>query len=268
MEKVKSQDGTNIAYEKIGSGLPLILVDGAMCYSSSGPMGPLASQLSKWFTVYTYDRRGRGGSSDTQPYAIEREIEDIEAIIEETGSSVFVYGISSGAVLALKAAGALGSKIRKLAVYEPPFTFGDDARKAAESYTNSLNELLSVDRRGDAVELFMKKVGMPPEAIAGMRQSPMWSASEALAPTLAYDNAIMGDGSVPIDDAKAAKILTLVLDGGNSPAFMHEAADVLSEELPSVQRSTLEGQTHDVAPEVLAPILKKFFVGDKTNDYS
>lgn len=268
MKKVISKDGTRIAYEKIGSGLPLILVDGAMCYSLSGPMKPLASQLSSWFTVYTYDRRGRGESSDTQPYAIEREIEDIEAVIEEAGNSVFVYGISSGAVLALKAASELGNKIQKLALYEPPFTFGADARKEAESYTNSLNELLSADRRGDAVELFMKKVGIPPEAIAGMRQSPMWPELEALAPTLAYDNAIMGDGSIPIDDVEAAKIPTLVLDGGNSPAFMHEAADVLAEAMPSVQRSTLESQTHDVAPEVLAPILKKFFMGGKTNGYS
>src|SRR5690625_2525769 len=113
MEKVISKDGTYIAYEKIGTGLPLILVDGAMCYSSSGPMGPLASNPSKWFTVYTYDRRGRGESNDTQPYVIEREIEDMEALIEETGGSAFVYGISSGAVLALKATGVLGNKIQR-----------------------------------------------------------------------------------------------------------------------------------------------------------
>lgn len=262
MKNVISKDGTRIAYNKIGAGPPLILVDGAMCYSSSGPMGPLASQLSRWFTVYTYDRRGRGESGDTQPYAIEREIEDIKAIIEKTGSSVFMYGISSGAVLALKTAEALGHNIQKLALYEPPFTFGDDARKETEAYTNSLNELLSADRRGDAVELFMKKVGVPSEAIAGMRQSPMWSASEALAPTLAYDNAIMGDSSVPIADAEAVKIPTLVLDGGNSPAFMHEAADTLTKALPLCSRSTLEGQTHDVDPEVLAPSLKSFYIGD------
>lgn len=208
MKNVISKDGTRIAYNKIGAGPSLILVDGAMCYSSSGPMGPLASQLSRWFTVYTYDRRGRGESGDTQPYAIEREIEDIKAIIEKTGSSVFMYGISSGAVLALKTAVALGHNIQKLALYEPPFTFGDDARKESEAYTNSLNELLSADRRVDAVELFMKKVGVPSEAIAGMRQSPMWSTSEALAPTLAYDNAIMGDSSVPpVADAEAVKFL-------------------------------------------------------------
>ncbi|WP_188454821.1 alpha/beta fold hydrolase [Virgibacillus oceani] len=262
MNKVISKDGTRIVYEKIGTGLPVILVDGAMCYRASGPMRPLASLLSKWFTVYTYDRRGRGESSDTQPYKIKREIEDLEALIGEAGDTAFVYGISSGAVLALKAAGALGSKIQKLALYEPPFTFGEDARVASESYTNSLNELLSAGRNGDAVELFMKNVGIPEKVIVGMRQSPMWSQSEALAPTLAYDDAIMGDGTVPIDDAKAVAIPALVLDGGSSPLFMHEAADSLNESMPSARRYTVKEQTHDVDPEVLAPILQEFFKED------
>lgn len=256
-----SNDGTHIAFTASGTGFPVILVDGAMCYRASGPMKPLASLLSEHFTVYTYDRRGRGESSDTQPYAIEREIEDLEALIEVAGGSVFVYGISSGAVLALRSAGALVGKIRKLALYEPPFTFGEDARHASESYTKQLLDFLEADRRGDAIELFMRTVGLPPQAIAGMRHTPMWPAWEALAPTLAYDNAILIDGLARLDESSKVQVPALVLDGGKSLAFMEEAADAVAKMIPSALRRTLEGQTHDVAPDVLAPVLSEFFIG-------
>lgn len=239
----------------------LILVDGALCCRS---MVKLASQLSKKFTVCSYDRRGRGESGDMLPYAIQREIEDIEALIEELGGTVCVYGISSGAVLALKAASALGNKIKKLAIYEPPFTFGDEAHMASVSYTNSLNELLMYDRRGDAVEHFLKTVGLSSEAITGMRQAPMWHALEALAPTLAYDNAIMGDGSIPAKEAKADRVPALVLVGGNSPAFMHEAAEAIAKVLPFAQKYTLKDQTHDVAAEAISPFLEEFFKEDSS----
>jgi pimeloyl-ACP methyl ester carboxylesterase len=261
MSQVISKDGTSIAYDKTGIGPPVLLVDGAMTYRAFfGLKGPLFAELSKHFTVYTYDRRGRGESTDTKPYAVEREIEDIGALIKEAGGSVYLFGISSGAVLALKAAAELGAaRVMKLALYEPPLTFGDEAKQASSQYTRQLTELLEADRRGDAVALFMTIAGQSAEMIEGMRQSPEWPIMEALAPTLAYDNAIMGDSPLPVDAAKDATMPTLVLDGSASPVFMHEAADALAKAMPHSERKTLDGQTHEVSPKVLAPVLITFF---------
>jgi pimeloyl-ACP methyl ester carboxylesterase len=168
--------------------------------------------------------------------------------------------MSSGGVLALEA--ARGLAITKLAVYELPFNSGDEhARQAAERYTQQLAALLNEGRRGDAVALAMTTWGAPPEAIAGMRQAPIWPLFEAVAPTLAYDDAIMGDGSVPTARLASITVPTLVMDGGASPAFMHNAAQATAHALPNGQRRTLEGQTHDVAPQVLAPVLVEFFQG-------
>jgi len=169
--------------------------------------------------------------------------------------------MSSGAVLAIDAA-ARGLAITKLALYEPPFNSGDDtARQASESYTRQLTALLAEGRRGDAVALAMTTWGAPAEAIAGMRQTPIWSLFESVAPTLAYDNAIMGDGSVPTERLTSVTVPTLVMDGGASPAFMHNAAQAAAHALPNAQHRTLEDQTHDVAPDALAPVLEKFFAG-------
>lgn len=211
------------------------------------------------FLVCSYDRRGRGESGDTPPYAIQREIEDLEALIEQLGGSAYVYGISSGAVLAIKAAVSLGNKIKKLAIYEPPFTLSEEGRKASRTYAQLLDDLLSNDRHGEAVELFMKYVGMPSEAIAGMRQSPMWHAMEAIAPTLAYDNAMMGDSSIPKSQVEKVAQSTLVLAGGNSPGFMQEAANVITNLIPSSKLRVLENQSHGVEAEVIAPYLEQFF---------
>lgn len=261
MSQVISKDDTSIAYDKTGTGPAVLLVDGAMTDRAFfGLKGPLSMELSKHFTVYTYDRRGRGESADTKPYAVEREIEDIEALIEEAGGSVYLFGISSGGVLALKAAAKLGAaKVAKLALYEAPLFLSDENKQASVQYSRQLAELLEADRRGDAVALFMAFVGQPAEIIESMRQSPEWPIMEALAPTLEYDNAIMGDGSLPVDAAKAATMPTLILDGGASPAFMHEAADALADAMQHAERKTLEGQTHEVSPEALAPVLVAFF---------
>ncbi len=263
MQKVTSKDGSEIAFDKIGQGPALILVGGAFQHRAIDPQtAQLAALLSPHLTVFHYDRRGRGDSGDTPPYAVEREVEDIQALIAKAGGSAFVFGMSSGGVLALKAA-ARGLAITKLVFYEPPFNSGDEnARRASENYTKQLTALLAENRRGDAVALAMTTWGAPAEAVAGMRQTPVWSMFESVAPTLAYDNAIMGDGSVPTDDAKAVKAPTLVLDGGNSPALMKHAADALAQVLPNAQRRTLEGQAHDVAPGVLAPVLEEFYKSD------
>ncbi len=262
MNKVPSQDGTPIAFDRSGEGPAVILVGGAFQYRAIDPRTTqLAASLSQHFTVFHYDRRGRGDSGDTQPYAVEREIEDLEALIQEAGGSAFVFGMSSGAVLSLEAA-ARGLTIKKLALYEPPFNAGDDtARQAAEHYTKQLTALLAAGRRGDAVALAMTTFGAPAEAVAGMRQTPLWSLFEAVVPTLAYDNTIMGDGSVPTKLMASVTVPTLVIDGGASPAFMQNAAQAAADALPNAGRRTLEGQTHDVAPEVLAPVLEEFFAG-------
>jgi pimeloyl-ACP methyl ester carboxylesterase len=193
------------------------------------------------------------------PYAVQREIEDLEALIEEAGGSAYVFGMSSGAVLALRAA-ARGLEIKRLALYEPPFNSGDpSAHQASEYYTGQLTGLLSEGRRGDAVAFAMTTFGVPAGAIAGLRQTPMWPAFESVAPTLAYDDAIMGDGSVPTGLLESVTAPALVMDGGESPAFMHNAAKAVTDSLPNAQRSTLQGQTHDVDPEILAPVLAGFF---------
>lgn len=262
MNQIMSNDGTVIAFDRSGQGPAVILVGGAFQYRAiDPPTAQLAALLAQHFTVFHYDRRGRGESGDTQPYAVEREVEDLEALIHEAGGSAFVFGMSSGGVLALEAA-ARGLAITKLAAYELPFNSGDEhARQAAERYTQQLAALLNEGRRGDAVALAMTTWGAPLEAIAGMRQAPIWPLFEAVAPTLAYDDAIMGDGSVPTARLASITVPTLVMDGGASPAFMHNAAQATAHALPNGQRRTLEGQTHDVAPQVLAPVLVEFFQG-------
>src|SRR5260221_862552 len=262
MNQVISKDGTVIAFDRLGEGPALILVGGAFQHRAIDPRtAQLAALLAQHFTVFHYDRRGRGESGDTQPYAVEREVEDLEALIHEAGGSAFVFGMSSGGVLALEAA-ARGLAITKLAAYELPFNSGDEhARQAAERYTQQLAALLNEGRRGDAVALAMTTWGAPPEAIAGMRQAPIWPLFEAVAPTLAYDDAIMGDCSVPTARLGSITVPTLVMDGGASPAFMHNAAQATAHALPHGQRGTLEGQTHDFAPQGLAPVLVEFFQG-------
>src|SRR5438270_3255979 len=225
MKQVISKDGTAIAFDRSGQGPAIILVGGAFQHRAIDPKtAQLAALLAQHFTVFHYDRRGRGDSSDTQPYAVQREVEDLDALIKEAGGSAFVFGMSSGAALAIVAV-ACGLAITKLALYEPPFNSGDDtARQASENYTRQLTALLTQGRRGDAVALAMTTWGAPAEAIAGMRQTPIWPLFEAVAPTLAYDNAIMGNGSVPTQRLASIAVPTLVIDGGASPAFMHNAA--------------------------------------------
>jgi pimeloyl-ACP methyl ester carboxylesterase len=258
---VISKDGTRIAFDQSGSGPALILVDGAICYRGFGPMRPLSALLAPHFTVFAYDRRGRGDSGNTLPYAVEREIEDIDALIRQAGGSAFVYGTSSGAALALRAA-AHGLAIKKLVMYEPPFNPDNSpaARQELVKYTTRLTELLAADCRGDAVALFMNRVGTPAEAVAGMRQAPVWPMFEAVAPTLAYDDAILGH-SVPTDVAAQVTTPTLVMAGGATYPFMHETAHMLEAAMPNAQRRTLDGQTHDAAPEAVAPVLVEFFAG-------
>jgi len=268
MSKVLSKDGTAIAFDRSGQGPALILVTGAI--ATRADAASLAASLSPHFTVFAYDRRGRGDSGDTPPYAVEREVEDLDALIDEAGGSAFVFGHSSGAVLALEAARLLPTKIAKLALYEPPFRVDGSRAPAPVDFLERLNGLLAAGRRGDAVELFQTVVGIPPEMIAQFRRSPIWLGMEAVAHTLAYDVTIMGDtqrGSpLPLRKWASVTVPTLVMDGTlflgreENHAWMRHGADELSRVLPDAQRRTLEGQDHGAADEVLVPALKEFFL--------
>jgi pimeloyl-ACP methyl ester carboxylesterase len=263
MAKVISKDGTTIAYEKKGTGQPVILVDGALGYRALGFGTQLVDLLAPHFTVYAYDRRGRGESGNSKPFAVEREVEDIEALINSAGGKAFVYGISSGACLALEAAMKLGHKIKKLALYEPPYNSAKEALQPWKEYRRQVAELVSANRRDDAVALFMRFVGAPDAMIEGMRQAPLWPLFEASAPTLPYDAAAMGeDRSVPVGRAAKVTAETLVMDGGASLQmipFMHETATALANAIPRAHERLLEGQRHDVDAKVLAPALIDFF---------
>ncbi len=263
MRTVTSKDGTTIAFDQVGEGPALIIVGGATVTRQAETSA--AAALGQHFTVFAYDRRGRGDSGDTLPYAVEREVEDIEALIAEAGGSAFVFGHSSGAVLALEAARLLPTKIKKLAIYEPPFIIDDSRPAGVQDYVKRLNEFVSSGRRGDAVALFMTQVGVPPEGIAQARTSPMWPGLEAIAHTLAYDGTIMGDtmsgDPATINKWAVVRAPTLVMDGELSPPFMHHSAEAIAELLPNGQHRRYAGQDHGVADDVLTPALVQFFIG-------
>ena len=262
MKTVRSLDGTSIAYETAGSGPPLILVDGALCHRTFGPMPKLARQLASRFTVVTYDRRGRGDSGDTLPYDPMREVEDLDALIEAAGGSAFVYGISSGAALALEAA-AHGLSIRRLALYEAPFIVDDSRPPLPGDYVARLSAMIATGHRGDAVTLFMTTVGVPRVFLALMRLMPAWSKLKAVAHTLVYDFRLVGlhqrGRPLPRDAWAGVTVPTLVMDGGRSPAWMRTAMLSLAEVLPNATYRTLPGQTHMVKAHAHVPPLVEFF---------
>jgi pimeloyl-ACP methyl ester carboxylesterase len=261
MNTVTSKDGTTIAFDTSGEGPPLLVVGGAL--NDRHAAATLAGLLAPSFTVYAYDRRGRGDSGDTPSYAVEREVEDLQALIEDAGGIAFAFGHSSGAVLALEAAVATPG-ITKLVLYEPPFIVDDSRPPLPDDYVSHLKELAATDRRGEAVEYFMTRgVGVPAEAIPSMRESPFWPSLEAVAHTLWYDGVIMGENMVgkPLsaDRWSSVTIPTLVIDGGASPPPMRNAVQQLVDVLPNARRLTMEGQTHEVDPTLLAPVLTEFF---------
>ncbi|HEU0026570.1 MAG TPA: alpha/beta hydrolase [Ktedonobacterales bacterium] len=262
MPTVVSRDGTPIAYDTRGAGPAVILVDGALGFRSFGASNELADLLAPDFMVYAYDRRGRGESGNTQPFAVEREVEDIEALIDSAGGQAHLYGISSGGALALEAAIRLQNKVTKLAIYEVPYDSSADGIKAWHEYRAALTEAVAADRRSDAVALFMKFVGVPDDMLAGMRQTPMWPMLESVAPTLPYDAAALGpDRVVPAERAAAVTAPTLVMDGGASIVvmpFMRDSAEALTQAIPNAQHHVLEGQRHDVDAKALAPVLAAF----------
>jgi pimeloyl-ACP methyl ester carboxylesterase len=263
VKKVFSKDGTAIAFNRVGDGPPVILVDGALCYRAFGSSRPLAKLLAQHFTVFTYDRRGRGDSDDTAPYAVEREVEDIEALVNEAGGAAFIWGTSSGAVLALEATNRL-TGIKKVALYEAPFIV-DDSHPTTQDDWVRINEAVAANRRNDAVKFFMKLLGLPAFFIALLRLTPVWSKLKAVAHTIPYDGAIVQDNQrgkpLPANRWTSVTVPTLVMDGGKSPAWMRHANRSLANLLPNAQHRTLKRQTHMVKAEAHAPTLVEFFKG-------
>ena len=251
MGTVTSEDGTRIAFDQSGEGPPIILVVGAFNDRATG--APLARFLEQYFTVFNYDRRGRGESGDTGPYAIEREIEDLDALIAQAGGSACVFGYSSGATLALRAA-AYGLNISRIALYEPPPTGAKAGQLAPQ-----LTELITTGRRGNAVELFQTEaVGIPAAIVAQMRNAPFRPALEKMAHTLVYESIILE--SLPTGLLASIRVPTLVIDGEESPEVMRHAAQSLAESLPDGRYRTLKGQGHDIVPDVVGPALEAFFL--------
>ena len=267
MNTVQSKDGTVIAFSRSGKGPALVLVDGALCHRKFGPMAGIAALLTPHFTVYTFDRRGRGESADTKPYSIEREIEDIAAIIKEAGGTAYLFGTSSGAALALEAAARLIG-VRKAALYEAPFYFDDAHPPRPSDYLAKVTALIATDRRTDALKLFMRTVGMPAIFINAMRWMPVWRKLKRVAHTLPYDLTIVADTKAgkPLSVERWASVTMPVLTavGGKSPEWWQTAMKELAGVLPNAQHVTLPGQTHMVKASVLCPVLKGFLTNSTT----
>ncbi|WP_196469030.1 alpha/beta fold hydrolase [Planomonospora sp. ID91781] len=259
MTTVTSHDGTRIALEQVGAGPTLVMVDAAGGFRGFGPMGPLAERLVDRFTVVTYDRRGRGESGDTPPYAVRREIEDLAAVIEASGGSAFVHGFSSGAVLGLLAAAA-GVPISMLSLLEPPIDLdrssqeGDQGDLAAE-----IDELVTAGRRADAVEHFHRSIGVPEEMTAGMRQAPFFPMLEGIAHTLAYDSRMTS--ALSHDALRFVTVPALVISSESSDDRLRGWAEGAAAALPRGRHLALKGDWHGVPDDVLAPALVGFFGG-------
>ncbi|MEI7034831.1 alpha/beta fold hydrolase [Streptomyces pratensis] len=256
MDRILSADGTPIAFRRQGEGPPLVLVGGALSTAASD--AALAALLAPRFTVVTYDRRGRGSSGDTRPAAVGREIDDLAAVVDAAGPRASVFGTASGGALALEAAAA-GLPAGLLAVYEPPYAPGASGTSARARRTARLNRSLAAGDRGGAVELFLAATGVDAGTLARMRRAPLWAGLEAMAHTLAYDDALLGDGSVPAERFAAVTARTLVICGGFSGAPARAATRALAEALPRGRHRTLTGQMREVAPQVIAPVLADFF---------
>lgn len=252
----RSADGTIIAYEEVGSGPAVVLVDGALCSRDFGPGRALARELSSNFTVYIYDRRGRGESGDTPPYSIAREVEDLAAVVDATTGGASVMGQSSGAALALEAA-ASGVPMRRLAVYEAPYVGG---REGIDDL-GIVERMIADGKRGTAVSYFMvKMVGAPAFVPIMMRLMPKaWKGLKSIAHTLPYDIAVMSGFAVPTARLKAITVPTLVMGGSKGAVNMKAAVQGVADAIPGSQHRTLEGQTHQVSEKALAPALMEFF---------
>ena len=258
MSTVVSKDGTTIGYERRGDGPALVLVDGALCCRAQGPLPELAGVLASEYSVYTYDRRGRGESGDADTYAVEREIEDLAAVIEAAGGSAYVYGTSSGAALALRATEA-GLPIEKLVAFEPPYVVDDSRKPIPRTWVEDLRAL----EPGDAVKYFMSKgIGLPGFVVAMMKLMPGWKGMKAVAHTLPYDAEIVGRNAFgqPLDASQWAAIdcPVLMVNGGKSPGWMKTSVRALADAVPGAEHQEVPGQNHMIKAAAIAPVISGF----------
>jgi len=262
MAFVTSKDGTQIGYSVVGAGPAIILIDGAMCSRDMGPATPLAEALKDSFTVYTYDRRGRGESGDTKPYATEREIEDLAAVIEAAGGSVKIYAISSGVMLALEAANTL-SGITGMVLYEAPVFTDTTRRPVPADYVQRMNQLVADGDNVGAVKHFMQNgINVPWFALLMMQVMGMFRKMAPVGPTLPYDTAFVAPfwtyKPLPPNRWPHATMPVLTIGGGKSDAWMQNAQKAIAANLPNAQHKTLAGQNHMVTPKAISPMIKEF----------
>jgi pimeloyl-ACP methyl ester carboxylesterase len=259
-----SKDGTKIVYHKTGRGPVIILVDGAFCSKDFGPMPKLAPFLVENFTVISYDRRARGESGDTRPYNIEREIEDLEALTEQNGGSAYLFGVSSGAILALRAV-SHGLRVPKLVLFEPPFVTNKTLIRSPNAY-HDLTQLIDDGKRGEAVKFYLRKVmGAPAILPFVLKLTPNWRKMKANANSLPYDAAICGDFEIPKNLVSAITTPVLVIDSTKSPEILRSAVEATVRALPNGTRKSLKGSIHDIPPKILAPELIQFLNGGHGN---
>lgn len=256
-----SRDGTTIALTKRGSGPPLIIVDGAFCYRENGPATGLASLLAQRFTVFTYDRRGRGESGDTAPYTVEREIDDLRAVAREAGGTPFVLGISSGGALTLQAV-ASGVDVKKIALYEPPYLADGNGPRSFEDVKNRLQSLVSAGDRAGAVRFFMTDVYGAPRSFALAMPFLMpnaWRRNKLVVHTTPYDLTILGDWSVLNERRSSISVPALIIGGEKSPKELRDGVAAVANALPNAHSRFLPGQDHNISGPALVPVLFEFF---------
>lgn len=259
MEKVISKDGTTIAFDRLGEGPALVMMGGAL--NNRILTSELATLLSAHFTVFNYDRRGRTDSTDTPPYAIEKEIDDLNAVVAEAGGSATLFANCTGGMLALEAV-AQGAAITKLVLYEPPYITDDRQARLDDDFREMIDKLLAADRRGDAVTHFLERgVGLRPDVVEKVQGLPIWPLLESLATSLPYDLAIAGDNSLPIDRLPLVTVPTLVMDGTRSPQWQRDSVQALVDSLPNATRISMEEMNHTFAPDGIAPVIRDFMVG-------
>jgi pimeloyl-ACP methyl ester carboxylesterase len=257
MKTTHSKDGTTLAYDVNGSGPSLIYITGASCFRSFKPIVQDAKVFATEFTVYSYDRRGRGDSGNTLPYSMEREIEDIEAMIDAAGGTAYLYGHSSGAVLALEAALRLGSKVQKVVMYDAPYVHDEEEKAEYKQLSQTIHKLLDNGKNAQAMSTFLKGIGMPKVFVWLLPLFPGWRTMKALAPTLAYDIALTQD-MPPVERATRVSVPTQIIVGGKSPARVQDVGRQLSKAIPNAKFVQLAGQDHMVSAKALLPLLSGF----------
>lgn len=257
MDITQSKDGTTLAYDVYGTGPPLIYITGASCHRSFQPIKNDANIFSAAFTVYNYDRRGRGDSGNTLPYSIEREVEDIEAMIEAAGGTAFLYGHSSGAVLALEAALQLGSKVKKVIMYDPSYVHDEQEKAEYKLLGQKISELLEHGKNGEAMTTFLKGIGMPKVFVLLLPLFPGWRTMKALAPTLTYDMALT-QNMPPVERAAQISVPAQIIVGEKSPKSIHEVGRQLSKAISDAKFVKLSGEDHMVKAKTLLPVMRGF----------